>query len=411
MEPILSGENLRQAHRAVVRNKGAPGVDGITVEAIAGHMREHWPRIREKLYEGSYQPARVKGVRIPKPSGGERLLGIPTVQDRILQQAVQQQLNGVFEPGFSEHSYGFRPGRSAHQAIQAAQGYVRSGKDWVIDIDISAFFDQVNHDLLMHRVSQKVTDKRVLKLIGRYLRAPMVLDGQIHKREQGTPQGGPLSPLLANIYLDPLDQELERRGLSFCRYADDLTIYVASERSAQRVFESISRWIEKELRLTINRDKSDTGRPWKRQFLGFRITQSGEIGIARSSLESYKTKVRQLWHARQSRTSRELIEAWERYVRGWWNYFGIAKGMFKRLSSWTRRHIRKCFWQRWHNRRGRLNTLKRLGVGPGLLGRVDFYAGAWRAARHPVMHKALSNARLRQYHLLTPHDLALSQKR
>ncbi|RMG67720.1 MAG: group II intron reverse transcriptase/maturase, partial [Bacteroidetes bacterium] len=230
MEQILSGENLRLAHQAVRRNKGAPGVDGIRVDDIAAHLRKHWPTIRSKLYDGSYQPALIKGVKIPKPSGGERLLGIPTVQDRIIQQAVQQQLSVLFEPTFSDHSYGFRQGRSAHDAIRAAQSYVQAGKDWVIDIDISAFFDHVNHDILMHRISRQVRDKRVLKLIGRYLRAGLLLDGEVHKRLQGTPQGGPLSPLLANIYLDPLDKELERRGLSFSRYADDLNIYVSSER-------------------------------------------------------------------------------------------------------------------------------------------------------------------------------------
>jgi len=407
MEQILSGENLRLAHQAVRRNKGAPGVDGIRVDDIAAHLRKHWPTIRSKLYDGSYQPALIKGVKIPKPSGGERLLGIPTVQDRIIQQAVQQQLSVLFEPTFSDHSYGFRQGRSAHDAIRAAQSYVQAGKDWVIDIDISAFFDHVNHDILMHRISRQVRDKRVLKLIGRYLRAGLLLDGEVHKRLQGTPQGGPLSPLLANIYLDPLDKELERRGLSFSRYADDLNIYVSSERSADRVFESISRWIEKELKLHVNRDKSGTGRPWKRKFLGFKIKPDGEIGIAPSSLKTYKAQVRELWNAQQNRSIREQIQAWIRYLRGWWNYFGIATAKLVPISAWTRRHIRKYFWQRWHNRRGRINKLKRLGVSPKLLRRVDFHAGAWRAARHPAMHTALNNRLLRQYHLVTPNDLAM----
>lgn len=408
MEQILSGDNLHRAHRAVIRNKGAPGVDGITVDAIADHLRQHWPLIRHKLYEVNYQPALLRGVKISKSNGGERLLGIPTVQDRIIQQAVQQQLSTLFEPTFSDYSYGYRPGRSAHDAMRAAQGYVQAGKGWVVDIDISAFFDHVNHDILMHRVSQHVRDKRVLKLIGRYLRAGMQLDGKVHKRQKGTPQGGPLSPLLANIYLDPLDKELERRGLSFCRYADDLNIYVSSERSAERVYESISQWIEKHLKLTINRDKSGTGRPWERKFLGFQVREDGEIGLAKSSLEAYKARVRQLWDAKKSLTSRQLIEGWRRYVQGWWNYFGITVDNLAGISSWTRRHMRKCFWQRWHCRRGRIKQLKKLGISSRQLKRVDFHAGAWRAARHPAMHTALNNKRLRQYCLVTPNDLAVS---
>ena len=408
MEVILSGENLRQAHRAVKRNKGAAGVDGITVDEIAAHMHQHWGTVRDKLYAGSYKPGLIKGVAIPKSNGGTRLLGIPTVQDRIIQQAVHQQLCAIFDPTFSEFSYGFRPGRSAHDAIRTAQSYVQAGKDWVIDIDISAFFDHVNHDILMHRVSERVSDKRVLKLIGRYLRAEIVLDGKVHKRLEGTPQGGPLSPLLANIYLDPLDKELERRGLCFSRYADDLNIYVSSERSAGRVFESISAWIEQHLKLQVNSAKSGTGRPWQRKFLGFRIRRDGEISIAPGSLTAYKDNVRRLWDARHSLTSHELIVRWNRYVRGWWNYYGLAVHKLFALSAWTRRHMRKCFWLRWHSKRGRYNKLKRLGVSPRQLRRVDFYAGAWRAAGHPAMHTALGNRLLRDYHLVTPCDLAVS---
>jgi len=408
MEDILSGDNLRQAHQAVIRNKGAAGVDGITVDAIAAHLHQHWVTVREKLYAGRYQPALIKGVTIPKANGGKRMLGIPTVQDRVIQQAVYQQLCSVFEPTFSDNSYGFRPGRSAHDAIRAAQRYVQAGEDWVIDIDISAFFDHVNHDILMHRVGGCVRDKRVLKLIGRYLRAGIVIDGTVHKRLSGTPQGGPLRPLLANIYLDPLDKELERRGLSFSRYADDLNIYVSSERSAGRVFESISAWIEKHLKLQVNSAKSGTGRPWQRKFLGFRIRRDGEISIAPGSLNAYKDNVRRLWDARHSLTSHELIVRWDRYVRGWWNYFGLAVHKLFALSAWTRRHMRKCFWLRWHGKRGRYNKLKQLGVSPRLLKRVDFYAGAWSAARHPAMHTALHNQLLRDYHLVTPYDLAVS---
>lgn len=408
MDQILSRDNLLAAYQAVKRNKGAPGVDGISTEQIAPHLRQHWEQISQKLTAGSYQPALVKGVVTPKPNGGQRLLGIPTVQDRIIQQAMHQQLSPIFDPTFSENSYGYRPGRSAHDAIREAQRQVQNGKDWVIDIDISAFFDHVNHDILMHRISQRIRDKRVLKLIGKYLRAGIKLDGEVHKRQAGTPQGGPLSPLLANIYLDPLDKELERRGLSYSRYADDLNIYVNSERSAERVYKSVKQWIEKHLKLQVNQDKSGTGRPWQRKFLGFRIRKDGELAIAPSSLESYKQEVRNHWTARQSMTSQELITSWNRYIRGWWNYFGIASNKLFSLSAWTRRHMRKCFWQRWHCRRGRINKLKRLGVSAKLLSRVDFSTGAWRAARHPAMHKALNKKVMRKYRLVTPYDLAVA---
>lgn len=253
MERILDTENLRTAVAAVKRNKGKPGVDGMTVQEIIPHLNKHWPQIKEKLLNGDYKPALIKGVMIPKADGGQRQLGIPTVQDRVIQQAISQQLNLKFDPVFSEHSYGYRPGKSAHDAIKAVQSFAKAGKTWCVDIDISAFFDHVNHDILMRRVSEKVKDKRVLKLIGRYLRAGRKQNGQVYKRLSGTPQGGPLSPLLANIYLDPLDKELEKRDLSFSRYADDLMIYASSERSAERIFNSVCKWIEKHLKLKVNR--------------------------------------------------------------------------------------------------------------------------------------------------------------
>jgi len=257
----------------------------MTVEAFAAHARKHWPVIAEKLKTSTYQPGAIRGVAIPKPQGGERILGIPNVQDRVIQQAVNQVLSPIFEAEFSDHSYGYRPQRSAHDAVRAASRYVMEGKTWVVDIDISAFFDEVNHDLLMTKIGRKVRDKRVLRLIGRYLRAPMERDGQRIKRNQGTPQGGPLSPLLANIYLDELDKELERRGLSFCRYADDVVIFVKSERSGQRILASLTAWLAKHLKLRVNPNKSGTGRPWDGKFLGFRINSDGTIKLAQASLE------------------------------------------------------------------------------------------------------------------------------
>lgn len=406
MEEILSGENLRRAYRAVTRNRGKPGVDGITVDEIAVHLRQHWPTIRDKLYAGSYQPAQVLGARIRKPNGGIRQLGIPTVQDRVIQQAVHQSLSQLLEPIFSDSSFGYRPGRSAQDAVRRAQSYVKEGKRWVVDLDISAFFDQVNHDILMTKVGRHVRDKRVLKLIGRYLRAGLRQDGQVYKRAQGTPQGGPLSPVLANLYLDALDKELEQRGLRFVRYADDVAIYVSSARSADRVLESITQWIERHLRLQVNREKSGTGPTGERKLLGFRITPEGGIEVADESVMAFKTRVREIWNSRPKVSGKEVIRQWRDYIRGWWNYFRIAQSDLRRVSAWTRRHMRKWFWLRWHKRQGRFNNLRRLGLKPRQLSRVNFHLAAWPAARQPGMHQALNNRCLRRWGLLTPNDLS-----
>jgi RNA-directed DNA polymerase len=279
LEDVLSEDNLRKAFEAVKRNKGGAGIDGRGIDATQQHLRQHWHQIEAKLRSGSYSPSPVKGIQIPKASGGQRLLGIPTVQDRLIQQAIQQQLSRQVDRSFSEHSYGFRPNRSAHNAVKAAQQYVQEGKSWVIDIDLKAFFDNVNHDKLIYLVREQVKDKGLLRLVRKILSAGITIDGMWQATRSGTPQGSPLSPLLANIYLDPLDRELEKRGLSFCRYADDINIYVVSERSAQRVYASIVKWIEKHLKLSVNTDKSGTGRPWERQFLGRR--QGGRYGKLR----------------------------------------------------------------------------------------------------------------------------------
>lgn len=407
MEAILDRDNLRQACRAVRRNKGSAGVDGKDIEATGRHLRRHWSGIEAKLKAGTYQPGAIRGVKIPKASGGKRLLGIPSVQDRIIQQAVSQHLSARVDGSFSDHSYGFRPGRSAHDAVRAAQGYLKEGKSWVIDLDISAFFDHVNHDLLMHRVGLYERDKRVLHLIGNYLRAAIEVDGKREKRRQGTPQGGPLSPLLANIYLDPLDKELESRKLSFCRYADDINIYVSSERSAKRVLESIAHWIEKHLRLKVNRVKSGTGRPWERQFLGFTLREDGEISLAERSIERFKASVRERWDARLSLTRVERVGQWQAYLRGWCNYFCLAteRWSVNDLEGWIRRHMRKYFWLRWHNRKGRLNALKRLGIGARHWRVASSRRGAWRIAACPVMHRALGNRTLHRHGLWVPSDL------
>lgn len=289
MEQMLDSENLRIAWKAVKSNKGAAGIDHIEVEDFMEHIRPHWSNLKLKILEGSYKPAPVKRVYIPKGRHQRRALGIPTVQDRLLQQAILQVLQPVFEKGFSEYSFGFRPGRSAHDAVKTAQSFVKEGKDWVVDIDIKSFFDEVNQDLLMSKISKEITDKRVLKLIGKYLRCGVLEDGKVTKSSKGVPQGGPLSPLLANIYLDALDKELETRGLSFCRYADDCNIYVGSRKAAERAFESITKWIEKNLKLVINAEKSDSGRPWERQFLGFQPTRDGMLKPSPKALAVCRT--------------------------------------------------------------------------------------------------------------------------
>lgn len=409
MERVVTQENATAAWLAVKRNGGAPGIDGMTTQQLRDHVRKHWETIRSKLLAGTYVPSPVRRVEIPKPNGGGvRLLGIPTVLDRWIQQMLLQVLQAIFDPLFHANSYGFRPGRSAHDAVQAAQTYVQEGKDWVIDMDVTKFFDRVNHDILMSSIGKTIRDKRVLKLIGRYLRAGVMTEGVVQASEEGTPQGGPLSPLLANIYLDALDQELARRGLAFSRYADDCNIYVSSQRAAQRVLSSITEWMAKHLRLEVNATKSGTGRPWERKFLGFRINPKGKIELAPTSVERFKTKVRELWKSCQSRTSVELRDNWRAYVRGWWGYFRLAEerqSIFG-LEGWIRRHIRSCLWQRWHDWRGRKRHLRRLGLRGRLLKVAHSSKGAWPIARSPSLQTALSNAVLRRAGFVMPSDLA-----
>ena len=410
MGSVLNRDNLQEAYKRVKSNQGSAGVDGMTVEAFAAHARKHWPVIAEKLKTSTYQPGAIRGVAIPKPQGGERILGIPNVQDRVIQQAVNQVLSPIFEAEFSDHSYGYRPQRSAHDAVRAASRYVMEGKTWVVDIDISAFFDEVNHDLLMTKIGRKVRDKRVLRLIGRYLRAPMERDGQRIKRNQGTPQGGPLSPLLANIYLDELDKELESRGLSFCRYADDVVIFVKSERSGQRILASLTAWLAKHLKLRVNPNKSGTGRPWDGKFLGFRINSDGTIKLAQASLEKLKDQVRECWNNQNRLSLEKRIDDWQHYIRGWYAYFGVCieYPLTRAMEGWIRRHMRKYFWQRWHNKRGRMNALKRLKAKPYHQRQTSVSVGDWRIARSPVLHAVLNNARLKRWGLWLPSDFVVT---
>lgn len=408
MERVLTQENATDAWRAVKRNGGAPGIDGMRTERLHDHVRKHWESIRAKLLAGTYVPSPVRRVEIPKPGGGVRLLGIPTVLDRWIQQMLLQALQPIFDATFSASSFGFRPGKSAHDAVRASQNHVRAGRDWVVDMDITKFFDHVNHDLLMNRIGQTIRDKRGLRLIGRYLRAGVMVEGLVQASEEGTPQGGPLSPLLANIYLDALDQELEGRGLAFSRYADDCNIYVSSRRSAERVLASLTAWIQKHLRLEVNATKSGTGRPWERKFLGFRINPEGKIEAAPQSVERFKTKAREMWRSCQSQTSAKLRDTWRAYIQGWWGYYRLAeeRRSIYRLEGWIRRHIRSCFWQRWHHWRGRLRKLRALGLSGRLLKVAHSSKGAWRIAASPSLQTALSNAVLRRHGFWMPSDLA-----
>ena len=389
MEAVVADENSQQALRAVKRNRGAAGIDRMTTEELEPHLQAHWWILKDKLLKGTYVPAPVRRVEIPKPSGGRRMLGIPTVQDRYIQQLLLQVLTPIFDPQFSEHSYGFRPGRSAQDAVRAAQRYAQGGKEWVVDIDITKFFDHVNHDILMGRIAKVIRDKRVLQLIGKYLRRGAMVEGLVEASVEGTPQGGPLSPLLANIYLDALDQELNRRKHSYCRYADDCNIYVGSQAAAERTLASVQGWIEKHLRLKVNAAKSGTGRVWERKFLGFRLDRKKRIGIAPESLERFQTKVREMWDGRRSGTSKQLRDDWNGYVRGWWGYFRLAEARkpIVELEGWVRRHIRKCFWLRWHGRKGRERNLRGLGLKGSALGVATSRRGAWGVAAQPELRR------------------------
>ncbi len=410
MELVITQDNATAAWQAVKRNGGTPGIDRMKTTQLRDHIRTHWETIKAKLLAGTYVPSPVRRVEIPKPQGGVRLLGIPTALDRWIQQMLLQVLQPIFDPTFSPNSYGFRPGRSAHDAVRAAQSFVQSGKDWVVDMDITKFFDHVNHDILMNRVGQTIRDKRVLRLIGRYLRAGVMVEGVVQGNEEGTPQGGPLSPLLANIYLHALDQELEGRGLAFSRYADDCNIYVGSQRAAERVLESLTRFIKQELRLEVNATKSGVGRPWERKFLGFRINPEGKITVAPQSVERFKDKVRELWRSCQNLSSNELRDRWRAYIRGWWGYYQLAEerqNVFG-LEGWIRRHIRKCFWLRWHDWRGRLRKLRALGLKGRLLKVAHSSRGAWRIAASPSLQTALNNSVLKKYGFVLPSGLAVS---
>ncbi|RJF96093.1 group II intron reverse transcriptase/maturase [Noviherbaspirillum saxi] len=366
MEAVVERNNLWQAYERVMRNKGAAGGDGLTVADFKSWLQQHWPAVRAALLAGEYLPRAVRKVEIPKPNGGIRTLGIPTVLDRLIQQALLQVLQPECESGFSEHSYGFRPGRNAWQAVQQAQGYIREGRRWVVDLDLEKFFDRVNHDILMARVARKVKDERILKLIRRYLEAGMMADGIVSARTEGTPQGGPLSPLLSNILLTDLDRELERRGHRFCRYADDCNIYVGSEKAGQRAMAEITDYLECKLKLRVNREKSAVARPWHRKFLGYSFTRHKQVRlqIADSSIKRLKDKVREIVVGNASRNLVATITALNPVLRGWMSYFRLTevKGVLQELDGWIRRKLRCLLWRQWKHPATRNRRLQQRGL-------------------------------------------------
>jgi len=395
MEEVCDRKNLEIAWRHVRKNKGGPGVDGMTIDETWDYLKEHWSTIREQLLEGIYSPQPVKRVTIPKLEGGVRKLGVPCVVDRLIQQALLQILQEQWDPTFSEHSYGFRPGRSAQQGVAQAQRYIAEGYNYVVDIDLEKFFDRVNHDRLMARVAARVSDKRVLKLIRAFLNAGVMEDGLVRPIDEGTPQGGPLSPLLSNLVLDELDKELTRRGHRFCRYADDCNIYVRSRRAGERVMASISRFLTTRLRLKVNELKSAVARPEERKFLGFSIANDGsERRIAPKALDRFKTRIRELTCRTRGVGLPELIGNLAPYLRGWRGYFSFCQTprVLSNLDAWIRRRLRMYLWRQWRSGSNRFKELRRLGV-PKFNAAVAAGSptGFWRMSGHPAIQQALRN--------------------
>jgi len=399
LEQVLARPNMLSAYKRVLRNKGAAGVDGVTVSELKGLLLERWLDIKADLLFGNYQPQAVRQVEIPKSGGGSRQLGIPTVLDRLIQQALHQVLSPLFEQSFSNHSYGFRPRRSAAQAVMQARNYAESGYRWVVDLDLEKFFDRVNHDILMSRVARQVKDKRVLKLIRAYLNSGICAGGLTTVRKQGTPQGGPLSPLLSNILLTDLDKELERRGHKFCRYADDCNIYVRSEVAGKRVLASITKYLEKTLKLQVNQEKSGVGRPWQRKFLGYSVChrkQNVRLRVAPEAVKRFKGDIKSTLRRARGWAIHKTIAQLNPKLRGWMNYFrhiGV-KGLLQELDGWLRRHLRKILWRQWKRYATRVNRMMRLGIAQQ---RAEKSAGngrgAWWNAGASHMNQALSKKR------------------
>jgi RNA-directed DNA polymerase len=406
LDKMLQEENVSCALARVVQNAGAPGVDGMTVGELEAHWWEHGSRIRSELEQGTYRPQPVRKVEIPKPGGkGKRMLGIPTVLDRLLQQALLQVLQPIFDPTFSDASFGFRPGRGQHQAVERARKHIASGRTWVVDLDLEKFFDRVQHDVLMARVASKVKDKKVLFLIRRFLQAGIMDGGLVSPRTEGTPQGGPLSPLLSNILLDELDKELEKRGHAFVRYADDCNVYVRSKEAGERVMSSLEAFLRKRLRLTVNRQKSAVAHPWERKFLGFTVTRRKPIKLRVSSESErrLKDKLQPIFRAGRGRSLAHTIGTLRPILEGWWQYFRKAevKATFEALDRWIRRKLRTIVWRQWKTPAIRAKQLMRRGIPP-LDAKRSAYCGAgpWPMSKSPTLDRAIPTSELRRLGLV-----------
>jgi RNA-directed DNA polymerase len=409
MEEVCERENLKEALRRVKANKGSAGVDGTTVGGITDYLKQHWPAIREQLLNGTYEPRPVRRVEIPKPDGGVRKLGIPTVLDRFIQQAVMQVLQRQWDRTFSESSYGFRPGRSAQQAVAQAQQYIAEGHGWCVDLDLEKFFDRVNHDKLRGQIAKRVEDKRLLKLIRAFLNAGVMENGLVSPSVEGTPQGGPLSPLLSNLVLDELDRELERRGHRFVRYADDCNVYVRSERAGQRVMESVTQFITQKLRLKVNEAKSAVARPQERKFLGFSFSAGPEVKrvIAPKALDRFKRRVREITRRAKGVSMKTTIEELAPYMRGWRGYFGFCETpeVLIGLTRWVRLRLRAAMWRQWKTPRRRREALIELGVRTRLASNTAGSGlGPWYLAKAKALSVGLSNAYFKSLGLPTLVD-------
>lgn len=396
MEQVVARANMLAALGRVQQNGGAPGIDGMTVDELRVHLQSNWLCIKAELLADTYKPQAVRRVEIPKPDGGLRLLGIPSVTDRLIQQALLQVLTPIFDPTFSEFSFGFRPGRSAHDAVKLAREYIEAGYEWVVDIDLAKFFDQVNHDKLMVRISRRIRDKRVLHLIRRYLQAGVMLNGVLVATEEGTPQGGPLSPLLGNIMLDDLDKLLENRGHRFCRYADDCNIYVRSQRAGDRTMSAVRRFIEGRLGLKLNEEKSKVDRPRNRKFLGFSFFRRNgiQLRLAPKTVERFKGRVREITARSNGWSMERRIRTLTAYFRGWMQYFRLARtpSVYRDLEGWTVRRLRLCLWKQWKRARTRLRELRALGLPEWVcLEYAMSHKGYWRMSSGP-MNRAMPRA-------------------
>jgi RNA-directed DNA polymerase len=407
MEAVLSPANLHQAWRRVKSNRGAPGIDGLCIEDFPAYAREHWPAIRQSLNDGSYQPQPVRRVTIPKPDGGERALGIPSVTDRVIQQAIAQVMTPIFDPEFSESSYGFRPKRSAHGALKQVKADIKAGYRIAVDLDLAKFFDNVDHDILMARVARRIGDKRMLALIGRYLRAGVLIDDSLQPSELGTPQGGPLSPLLANILLDDLDRELEGRGHRFVRYADDLMVLVKSERAGQRVKTNLTTYLDRQLKLPVNEKKSQVAKIDQCVFLGFTFRR-GKLRWSDAAFADFKHRIRELTGRSWGVSMEHRFQKLGRYLRGWLGYFGISEYYrpIPELDEWLRRRVRMCYWKQWRHTRTKISHLLALGVGK----RAAILTGIssksyWRLSRSLATQVGMTNDWLKAQGLVSIRDL------